>query len=99
MEGARLMKRCQCCYEEIQDQAKKCKHCLEWIPSTSELQLKLEPESGDPLTDWIIVNMVNSSCKCTMNSVVNDFMGRLIIEAFSGSIIELFDYKCKIAIR
>jgi hypothetical protein len=42
---------------------------------------------------------VNSSCKCTMNSVVNDFMGRLIIEAFSGSIIELFDYKCNIAIR
>jgi hypothetical protein len=33
---------------------------------------------------------VNSSCKCTMNSDVNDFMGRLIIEAFSGSIIELF---------
>ena len=44
--------------------------------------------------DW-----VNSSCKCTTNSAVNDFMGRLIIEAFSGSIIQLFYYKCKILIR
>ena len=32
-------------------------------------------------------NRVNSSCKCTMNSLVNDFMRRLIIEAFSGSMI------------
>jgi hypothetical protein len=43
--------------------------------------------------------MVNSSCKCTMNSEVDDFMRRLVIEAFSGSIIELFDYKRKILIR
>jgi hypothetical protein len=42
---------------------------------------------------------VNSSCECTMNSVVSDFMRRLIMEAFSGSIIELFDYKRKILIR
>jgi hypothetical protein len=34
-----------------------------------------------------------------MNGEVDDFMGRLIIEAFSGSIIELFDYKRKIIIR
>jgi len=30
---------------------------------------------------------------------VNDFMGRLIMEAFSGSIIQLFYCQCKIAIR
>jgi hypothetical protein len=34
-----------------------------------------------------------------MNSEVDDFMWRLIIEAFSKSIIELFDYKRKILIR
>jgi hypothetical protein len=28
----------------------------------------------------VIVWWVDSSCKCTMNSVVNDFMGRLIME-------------------
>jgi len=33
---------------------------------------------------------VNSSCKCIMNSVANDFMGRLIMEEFSGSIIKSF---------
>jgi hypothetical protein len=31
--------------------------------------------------------VVNSSCKCTMNSLVHDFMRRLIIEAFPGSMI------------
>jgi len=31
--------------------------------------------------------LVNSNCKCTMNSTVNDFMRRLIIETFSWPII------------
>ena len=30
---------------------------------------------------------VNSNCKCTMNSIVNDFMRRLIIEAFSWPMV------------
>jgi len=46
-----------------------------------------------------LIRKVNSSCKCAMNSEADDFMGRLIIEAFSGSIIELFGYKRKILIR
>jgi class 3 adenylate cyclase len=33
------------------------------------------------------IQEVNSSCNCTMNSLANDFMGRLVIEAFSGSMI------------
>ena len=41
----------------------------------------------DSLMKEIPKRLVNSSCNCTMNSLANDFMGRLIIEAFSGSMI------------
>jgi len=42
--------------------------------------------------------MVNSNCKCTMNSTVNDFMRRLIIEAFSCRIVHHRQVECAFVI-
>jgi hypothetical protein len=43
------------------------------------------------LTPSVLMNMVNSTSKCTMESLTEHLMGRLVVEVLPGSIIQLFD--------
>lgn len=43
--------------------------------------------------------MVNSTSKCTTESLTEHLVGRLVVEALPGSIIQFFDNYCNIFIR
>jgi len=56
------MKKCSCCAEEVQNDAKKCKHCGEWLEKNDEQskvkqtdnQAKNNPQKPEGFRGWLI---------------------------------------------
>jgi len=74
------MKRCPYCYEEIQDQAVKCKHCLEWTEKPKGTPGK-DQDSNDPLQEWILHEIQSPSSKNIFDDLMNRIEKEIIFEA------------------
>jgi len=74
------MKRCPYCNEEIQDQAIKCKHCLEWIEKSIGGPI-IDKDSCNPLREWILQQINTSSSENLFERLMNRYEKDIIIEA------------------
>ena len=74
------MKRCPYCYEAIQAQAIKCKHCLEWIEKPKNAPGK-DQYSNDPLQEWILHEIQSLSSENIFDDLMNRIEKEIILEA------------------